>query len=75
MHLNYIFQSQNSWFSPTRQCNTLFLTKAFELCEGKEECKKEARRSVRYLLDINKSLQAQTALTDECELQCPDTDM
>ncbi|ENN76799.1 hypothetical protein YQE_06640, partial [Dendroctonus ponderosae] len=75
IHQMCLLCSQNSWFSPTRQCNTLFLTKAFELCDGKEECKKEARRSVRYLLDINKSLQAQTALTDECELQCPDTDM
>lgn len=75
IHQMCLLCSNNSWFSPTRQCNMLFLTKAYELCLGKEECKKEARRSVRYLLDINKSLQAQSALNDECELQCPDTDM
>ncbi|CAH1120945.1 unnamed protein product [Ceutorhynchus assimilis] len=75
LHQMCLLCSNNSWFSPTRQCNSLFITKAFELCLGKDECKKEARRSLRYLLDINKSLQAQTALTDECELQCPNTDI
>lgn len=74
IHQMCLLCSNNSWFSPTRQCNFLFLSKAYELCLGKEECKKEARRSVRYLLDINKSLQAQSALNDECELQCPDYD-
>ncbi|KAF7267099.1 hypothetical protein GWI33_019596 [Rhynchophorus ferrugineus] len=75
IHQMCLLCSNNSWFSPTRQCNILFLSKAYELCLGKEECKKEARRSVRYLLDINKSLQAQSALNDECELHCPDTDI
>ncbi|XP_066247520.1 uncharacterized protein [Euwallacea similis] len=72
IHQMCLLCSNNSWFSPTRHCNALFLTKAFELCLGKEECKKEANRSVRYLLEVNKSLQAQTALSDQCELQCPD---
>ncbi|XP_030746242.1 uncharacterized protein LOC115875044 [Sitophilus oryzae] len=75
IHQMCLLCSNNSWFSPTRQCNVLFLSKAYELCLGKEECKKEARRSVGYLLDINRSLQAQSALNDECELHCPDTDI
>ncbi|XP_066152848.1 uncharacterized protein [Euwallacea fornicatus] len=72
IHQMCLLCSNNSWFSPTRHCNALFLTKAYELCLGKEECKKEANRSVRYLLEVNKSLQAQAALSDQCELQCPD---
>ncbi|XP_050314789.1 uncharacterized protein LOC126749157 [Anthonomus grandis grandis] len=75
MHQMCLICSNNSWFSPTRQCNMLFLTKAFELCLGKEECKKEARRSLKYLMDINKSLQAQATLTEECEVQCPEIDV
>ncbi|RZC32015.1 serine/threonine-protein kinase kinX [Asbolus verrucosus] len=70
MHQMCLLCSNNSWFAPTRQCNVLFLTKAFELCDGKQECQKEARRSVKYLLDVNRSLRSEPL--GECELACPD---
>ncbi|KAF5294211.1 hypothetical protein FQA39_LY13459 [Lamprigera yunnana] len=60
----------NSWFAPTRQCNVLYLAKAEELCDGDIECSKTANRSVRYLLDIFRSLRAEH--TQDCDLQCPD---
>ncbi|XP_044257427.1 uncharacterized protein LOC123006754 [Tribolium madens] len=70
MHQMCLLCSNNSWFAPTRQCNVLFLTKVFELCDGKQECQKEAQRSVRYLLDVNRSLRLEPL--GECELACPD---
>nr|UXO98113.1 periplaneta neuropeptide-like precursor [Zophobas atratus] len=70
MHQMCLLCSNNSWFAPTRQCNVLFLTKAFELCDGKEECQKEAHGSIRYLLDVNRSLRLEPL--GECELACPD---
>ncbi|XP_060515866.1 uncharacterized protein LOC132695569 isoform X2 [Cylas formicarius] len=72
IHQMCLLCSDNSWFSPTRQCNTLFLDKAYDLCKGKEECQKEAQRSIRYMLDINRSLQAQSSVAEECEIACPD---
>jgi hypothetical protein len=70
MHQMCLLCSNNSWFAPTRQCNVLFLTKAFELCDGKQECQKEAQKSVRYLLDVNRSLRLEPL--GDCELACPD---
>ncbi|EFA11406.1 uncharacterized protein LOC103313041 [Tribolium castaneum] len=70
MHQMCLLCTNNSWFAPTRQCNVLFLSKAFELCDGKQECQKEAQKSVRYLLDVNRSLRLEPL--GECELACPD---
>lgn len=70
IHQVCLFCGENSWFAPTRQCNVLFLAKADELCGGDIDCNKTANHSVRYLLDIYRSLR--TEHTQECDLQCPD---
>lgn len=69
-----LFQSNNSWFTPTRQCNALYLAKAFDLCKDNAACQKEAQRSVRYLLDVNNSLHAQPTEVNDCEMSCPESD-
>lgn len=66
--------NNNSWFSPTRQCNRLFLEKAYDLCQGKEDCRREAQRSLPYLAEVSRSLQSQPQLADECELSCPNNE-
>ncbi|XP_018578505.1 uncharacterized protein LOC108916688 [Anoplophora glabripennis] len=74
MHEMCLLCSDNSWFSPTRQCNALFLSKAYDLCKGNLECQRAAQGSIPYLLDVNRSLHSQGASTDDCELSCPETD-
>ncbi|CAH1985349.1 unnamed protein product [Acanthoscelides obtectus] len=72
MHQMCLLCSNNSWFSPTRQCNTLFLDKAYDLCKGNMACQKVAQRSVRYLIDVHRSLHVQPTEINDCELACPD---
>ncbi|KAJ8918763.1 hypothetical protein NQ315_015083 [Exocentrus adspersus] len=75
MHEMCLLCNDNSWFSPTRQCNTLFLSKAYDLCKGNMECQRAAQLSIPYLLDVNRSLQSQGASLEECELSCPENDI
>lgn len=70
LNLIAFLQGENSWFAPTRHCNVLFLSKANELCEDDMECQNVARRSVRYLLDINRSLRAEPL--GDCDIVCPE---
>nr|XP_023016375.1 uncharacterized protein LOC111505746 isoform X2 [Leptinotarsa decemlineata] len=74
MHEMCLLCSNNSWFAPTRQCNSLFLAKAYDMCKGNMQCQKEAQRSIRYLADVNRSTHLETAALNNCELSCPDTD-
>ncbi|KAG5875311.1 hypothetical protein JTB14_022222 [Gonioctena quinquepunctata] len=74
MHEMCLLCSNNSWFSPTRQCNSLFLAKAYDMCKGNMQCQREAQRSIRYLLDVNRSLHLEPTALNECELSCPETD-
>ncbi|CAH1153750.1 unnamed protein product [Phaedon cochleariae] len=74
MHEMCLLCSNNSWFSPTRQCNSLFLAKAYDMCKDNLECQKEAQRSVRYLLEVNRSLHTDPSALNDCELSCPETD-
>lgn len=67
-------QNNNSWFPPTRQCNSLFIGKAYDICRGNPSCQREAQRAIRYLLDVNRSLHAQSQAINDCELSCPDSD-
>ncbi|KAJ8950318.1 hypothetical protein NQ318_021178 [Aromia moschata] len=74
IHEMCLLCSNNSWFSPTRQCNTLFIAKAYDLCKGNMECQREAQRSIPYLLDVSRTLYSQPSSVDDCELSCPETD-
>nr|CAH7721827.1 unnamed protein product [Callosobruchus chinensis] len=55
-------------------CNTLFLDKTYDLCKGNMACQKVAQRSVRYLIDVHRSLHVQPSDINDCELSCPDID-
>ncbi|XP_022915227.1 uncharacterized protein [Onthophagus taurus] len=68
MHQMCLLCADNSWFSPTRQCNMLFLNKTDYLCNDDMECREMARHSVRYLLDVNHLLRSEPP--DTCELVC-----
>ncbi|KAF5297160.1 hypothetical protein FQR65_LT10059 [Abscondita terminalis] len=70
IHQVCLFCGENSWFAPTRQCNVLFLAKADELCNGDPKCNKTANHSIRYLLEIYRSLRSEH--TQDCTLQCPE---
>ncbi|KAJ8952537.1 hypothetical protein NQ314_007506, partial [Rhamnusium bicolor] len=66
--------NNNSWFSPNRHCNFLFLTKAYELCNGNMECQGEAQRAIHYLLDVSRFVQSQLSAAHDCLQSCPQTD-
>ncbi|CAH0562406.1 unnamed protein product [Brassicogethes aeneus] len=63
--------TNNIGMSPIHHCNSLFLAKANELCQLDEKCQREARHSLRFLLDINGSLQADPGTQEQCESRCP----
>lgn len=65
------FQTNNIGMSPIHHCNGLFLAKANELCHPDENCQRDAKSSLRFLLDINRSLQADTSTQEQCESHCP----
>ncbi|XP_057657758.1 uncharacterized protein LOC130894789 [Diorhabda carinulata] len=75
MHEMCLLCSNNSWFPPTRQCHSLFLAKAFDLCKGDQECQKFIQRSIRYLLDVTRFLHAEEpSVINDCEMSCPETE-
>ncbi|CAG9855401.1 unnamed protein product [Phyllotreta striolata] len=76
VHEMCLLCSNNSWFSPTRQCHSLFAAKAFDLCKGDPECQKVAQRSLRYLINVTRSLRAEDpSAINDCERSCPETDV
>lgn len=75
MHEMCLICSNNSWFPPTRQCHSLFVAKAFDLCKGDHECQKVAQRSVRYLLNVSRALHTEDpSAINDCEMSCSETD-
>nr|CAI5836259.1 unnamed protein product [Callosobruchus analis] len=52
----------------------LCVNKTYDLCKGNMACQKVAQRSVRYLIDVHRSLHVQPSDINDCELSCPDID-
>lgn len=69
-HQKCLLCGNNSWFAPTRQCNMLYLSYAFDYCSDDLKCRKEAQNLIRYSLDAHKSLRIESL--DGCDLKCPD---
>ncbi|KAL3289349.1 hypothetical protein HHI36_022786 [Cryptolaemus montrouzieri] len=70
IHQMCLLCGSNNWYPANRQCNLLYLSKVFDLCEGKTECQKELQKSIRYLININRSLRDNPS--EDCNLVCPD---
>ncbi|XP_045481818.1 uncharacterized protein LOC123685960 [Harmonia axyridis] len=70
IHQTCMLCGNNSWYPVAKQCNTLYLSKTDELCDGKPECQKEMQKAVRYLMNINRNIRDNPS--GDCNLVCPD---
>ncbi|XP_044765805.1 uncharacterized protein LOC123322044 [Coccinella septempunctata] len=70
LHQMCLLCGNNNWYPATRQCNILYLSKVYDMCEGKSECQKEMQKSVRYLMNINRNIRDNPS--GNCNLVCPD---
>ncbi|KAK9890334.1 hypothetical protein WA026_010431 [Henosepilachna vigintioctopunctata] len=69
-HQMCLICGNNNWYPAIRQCNVLFLSKVFDMCDGKTECQKELQKSVRYLMNITRNIRNNPS--EECNLVCPE---
>ncbi|XP_018329514.1 uncharacterized protein LOC108739907 isoform X2 [Agrilus planipennis] len=66
-HQTCLLCNENSWFSPTRECNQLFLEKANSVCLGDHICQRVARNSIQHLVNLNKAVVLDS---EDCSQYC-----